>query len=160
MKYRIRKAHLDDYPALAGIWEEAVAATHDFLSPADFGRYRSKIHSYFDGVRLFAFEYTDGTIAGFAGINGDKLEMLFVRERGKGIGRTLLDFAVKEQYITGVDVNAGNTAALDFYGKYGFREVSVSPVDGEGKPYPVVHMEIEPARPQIPHGHFHGKPRT
>ncbi len=156
--YRIKRAHLNDCDTLAGIWEKAVAETHYFLSPEDFAFYRSELPSYFDGLQLFIFEYTDGKIAGFAGIKGDKLEMLFVGERGKGIGKTLLDFAVKERYVTKVDVNAQNTAAVDFYRKYGFRETGSSPIDGEGKPYPVIHMEIEPAPARMPHGHPVGIP--
>lgn len=158
MNYRIKRAHLGDCGALAEIWEEAVAQTHDFLSPEDFAFYRSALPSYFDGLQLFMFEYTDGKIAGFAGIKDDKLEMLFVGERGRGIGKILLDFAVKERYVTKVDVNAQNIAAVDFYKKYGFRETGLSPVDGEGRPYPIIHMEIESARPRMPHGHPGGMP--
>jgi len=151
--YRIKRAHLADCDTLAGIWEEAVTATHDFLAPGDFDFYRSALPSYFDGLQLFTFEYTSGKIAGFAGIRGDKLEMLFVGERGKGIGKILLDFAVKERYVTKVDVNAQNTAAAEFYRKYGFKETGLSPFDTEGKPYPIIRMEIESVRPQMPHGH-------
>lgn len=153
MKYRIRRAHLGDCPALTEIWEDAVKATHGFLSPEDFGFFRSKLPIYFDSLDLFVFEYTGGGIAGFAGIGGGTLEMLFVRDRGRGVGRVLLDFAVKERFVTKTSVNAQNAAAVAFYTGYGFRETERSPVDSEGKHYPVINMEIEPARPQMPHGH-------
>lgn len=154
--YRIRRAHLNDCPALAEIWEEAVSSTHDFLSSKDYEFYKVKLRGYFDHINLYLLEYTNnGNIAGFAGVKGDTLEMLFVRERGQGVGKALMDFAVKEKYITKVDVNSQNTRAVAFYKKYGFKEIGESPVDGEGKPYPITHMAIEPTRPAMPHGHIH-----
>lgn len=143
MKYRIRKAHLKDLSALTDIWEKAVSETHDFLSPEDFEFYRSRLAQYFDHVRIFVYECIDGPIAGFAGISGDNLEMLFVSERGKGIGKTLLDFAVIQELVTKVSVNSQNAGAFDFYNKYGFREISRSETDSEGKPYPIINMELQ-----------------
>lgn len=153
MKYRIRTAHLSDCQALSSIWEEAVLSTHDFLAKEDFDYYKSQLDKYFDNVSLFVYEYVGGGIAGFAGVSGDKLEMLFVGERGKGIGKALLDFAVKERRVSKVDVNAQNMGAVGFYRKYGFVEQSTSETDSQGKPYPIISMGIEPV---VPSGHPHG----
>jgi putative acetyltransferase len=72
------------------------------------------------------------------------MEMLFLvpKSRGKGIGRMLLEFAVAELGVNKVDVNEQNSAAVGFYEHMGFKAVGRSPVDGEGKPFPLLHMEL------------------
>ncbi len=39
-----------------------------------------------------------------------------------------------------VDVNEQNTQALDFYLRRGFHVVGRSPLDGQGRPYPLLHL--------------------
>jgi putative acetyltransferase len=39
-----------------------------------------------------------------------------------------------------VDVNEQNPAAVGFYEALGFVVVSRSPVDGDGRPFPLLHM--------------------
>ena len=54
-----------------------------------------------------------GGFAAFAGIDGDMLEMLFVapKARGKGVGRQLVEYLVRERGIRQVDVNEQNAQA-------------------------------------------------
>ena len=56
-----------------------------------------------------------GGFAAFAGIDGDMLEMLFVapKARGKGVGRQLVEYLVRERGIRQVDVNEQNAQAAD-----------------------------------------------
>ena len=56
-----------------------------------------------------------GGFAAFAGIDGDMLEMLFVapQARGKGVGRQLVEYLVRECGIRRVDVNEQNGARRD-----------------------------------------------
>ncbi len=44
--------------------------------------------------------------------------------------------------MTKVDVNEQNPQAVGFYEHMGFRLVSKSELDGEGKPYPILHMQL------------------
>jgi len=69
--------------------------------------------------------------------------MLFLdpAHMGKGIGRQLLDYAIAEMGARTVDVNEQNPNALAFYKHCGFTVTGRSPVDGMGKPYPLIHME-------------------
>lgn len=41
-----------------------------------------------------------------------------------------------------VDVNEQNAGAHAFYKKYGFVQTGRSELDGAGKPYPLIHMEL------------------
>jgi putative acetyltransferase len=41
-----------------------------------------------------------------------------------------------------VDVNEQNEQALGFYRHLGFEVVGRSPLDGQGKPYPLLHMTL------------------
>ena len=70
--------------------------------------------------------------------------MLFISPdaRGKGIGSMLATHAIKELGATKVDVNEQNEQALGFYQHIGFSVTGRSPVDGQGKPYPLLHMAL------------------
>ena len=84
---------------------------------------------------------------GFMGFNWPQIEMLFVEPEffGHGIGKTLLAFTQKRAIAAGatltLDVNEQNPAALAFYKRMGFTVTGRSPLDGQGRPYPLVHME-------------------
>lgn len=70
--------------------------------------------------------------------------MLFMHPdyRGKGIGKVLLTYAVEALGLRKVDVNEQNEGAVGFYRHYGFEVVGRSELDGTGKPYPILHMEL------------------
>lgn len=132
-----------EYPELVAIWRSAVRATHDFLEETDFHRIEGRLASaYFPAVFLIVAE-RDGRPVGFAGVADGALEMLFVSDtaRGHGIGTALLDAATSEHGVTRVDVNEQNAGARRFYLARGFVEVGRSPVDGDGRPYPILHLE-------------------
>ena len=78
----------------------------------------------------------------FAGIKGQKLEMLFVsaENRGKGIGKRLLQYAVDNHGVSEVVVNEQNAQAAGFYLHVGF-VCKRSDVDEQGNPYPILYMK-------------------
>jgi len=41
---------------------------------------------------------------------------------------------------TTTDVNEQNSQAVGFYGKMGFKRTGRSPVDDQGRPYPLIHL--------------------
>ncbi len=41
---------------------------------------------------------------------------------------------------TALDVNEQNEGAVRFYAARGFAEVGRSPLDGEGRPFPLLHL--------------------
>lgn len=139
----IREIKETDYPRLIEIWESAVIHTHDFLKKEDFLYYKEQLPTYFQYVTLFGFE-KEGCLVGFIGISEGNVEMLFVdnSHRGTGIGKNLILHAINNLQVTKVDANEQNIQAVCFYKHIGFNVVSRSELDGEGKEYPILHMEL------------------
>lgn len=132
-----------EWPALVCIWRSAVEATHDFITAADIDRYESKmITDYFPHVVLWvAADATDQPV-GFIGMSDHHIEMLFVDpgHHGSGAGTALLNHVGAHHARLIVDVNEQNPAAIGFYRHQGFIEIGRSPLDAEGKPFPLLHL--------------------
>lgn len=134
-----------DHLQLIEIWESSVRATHHFLAEADLQALKPLIlEQYFDAVDLRCAKNAQGEILGFCGVHDGNIEMLFISPdaRGKGVGALLAAHAIKMQGATKVDVNEQNEQALGFYQHLGFKVTGRSPVDGQGKPYPLLHMAL------------------
>ena len=134
-----------DYTELVELWERSVRATHGFLADSDIEYLRPIIlEQYFDAVELKCAKDSYGKILGFSGVAEGNLEMLFVDPQsiGQGVGSALCTYAIKELGVTKVDVNEQNPQALGFYEHIGFRVVGRSALDGQGKPFPLLHMEL------------------
>nr|WP_269203838.1 GNAT family N-acetyltransferase [Pseudodesulfovibrio alkaliphilus] len=93
-----------------------------------------------------------GDILGFMGCVGNRVEMLFVAPAffGRGIGSTLLIHGIRTLGATSVDVNEQNHGATAFYLHHGFEVAGRSPVDGTGKPYPLLHLRLPPKACPLP----------
>lgn len=140
----IRPAKASDYPSLLDIWLRAVRATHHFLQASDIEALKPQlVDHYFPAVDLWVAE-SNGHALGFIGLNDHHVEMLFVDpdHHGKGIGRTLLDYVRGFSTSLSVDVNEQNPQAVGFYLHYGFVQTGRSPLDGEGRPFPLLHMKL------------------
>ena len=136
----------EEHPALVAIWRGAVDATHDFLAEADRDDIEAKLQSeYFPAVVLSVAEQ-DGRPVGFAGTLDGNLEMLFIdaSRRGAGIGTALLSYAITEHGVCRVDVNEQNASAAAFYTRRGFEIVGRSDTDEAGRPYPMLHLRLNP----------------
>lgn len=133
-----------DFPILIDIWERSVRATHDFLPELEIKNLKPLIlNEYFHHVLLYKYTH-DEKIIGFIGVSRDNIEMLFIDPefRGQGIGKALTTFAISELKIKKVDVNEQNLQAVEFYKKLGFELMARSELDGQGKPYPILHLKI------------------
>ena len=139
----IRKIRTEEQGRLIEIWESAVLATHDFLAVADFAYFKENLPTYFSFVTLWGYEQK-GQLVGFIGVALNSLEMLFIDQevRGKGIGKLLIQYGIQELGITRVEVNEQNEQAVGFYEHMGFRPVNRMEVDGQGKPYPILQMDL------------------
>lgn len=130
---------------LLAVWESSVRATHDFLSEADIRRISAYVPDAFGSVETLVLAHDgDGFLSGFAGVTGDELEMLFItpKSQGGGIGKALLRVAMEGYGVTRLDVNEQNGRARGFYEHMGFEVTSRSATDGNGDPFPILHMRL------------------
>jgi putative acetyltransferase len=143
--WQIRPARDAEQETLVALWERSVRATHDFLTEADIGELRPQVFEALshDALELWVLtERTDAPV-GFMGLVDDEIAALFLDPagRGRGGGRRLVAHAqeLRGTSLT-VDVNEQNPAAVGFYEALGFVVVSRSPLDGDGRPFPLLHM--------------------
>ena len=130
--------------ALADVWERSVRATHDFLLPGEVERLRAVVPDALEGVPRLLVAEEAGTPVGFLGADGDFVEMLFVDPgwRGRGVGRVLMSRATEALGAREVSVNEQNPQAVGFYEHLGFSVYRRTPVDDDGRPYPLLYMRL------------------
>lgn len=141
----IRQATNADHPQLLDLWLRAVRATHHFLQETDIEALLAQLRDvYLPAVELWMAEDAVNGPLGFIGLNESHVEMLFIEpdRRGEGIGRALLDHARRSRGQISVDVNEQNPEAVGFYLDYGFIQTGRSPLDGEGRPFPLLHLSL------------------
>ncbi|MFC5707183.1 GNAT family N-acetyltransferase [Aeromonas eucrenophila] len=144
---QIEPVERGSYQILIALWEASVRASHHFLQEDDIAALRPLIlEHYFDAVTLNCAKGEDGEIVGFCGVADGNLEMLFVAPTamGQGVGRQLVEHAIARQNVSRVDVNEQNEGAFGFYRRLGFVVVGRSALDGQGRPYPLLHMALAP----------------
>lgn len=132
----------EHYLTLIDIWEKAVRATHTFLPERNIEELKPLIlQHYFDAVELRGAVDND-KLVGFIGVVDANIEMLFVTPEvfGCGVGRSLVEYAFENLNAEKVDVNEQNPRAIGFYEKMGFEKVGRSELDGQGNPFPLIHM--------------------
>lgn len=147
MSIAIRPGRPEDHPALLEIWLHAVRATHDFLIEPEIQAMLPLLRDqYLASVELWVATGPDGAPEGFMGLDGSKVEMLFVDpdRHGRGTGRALLAHAAALKGDLTLDVNEQNPGAVAFYRRCGFHETGRSPLDGQGQPFPLIHMTSAP----------------
>ncbi|HQW83014.1 MAG TPA: GNAT family N-acetyltransferase [Ferruginibacter sp.] len=145
--YHLSKVTKEEYPAMLQLWEASVRATHHFLTNDNILELKNIIitQNVFDLVDVFVARNEQNKIIGIMGLHEDQLAMLFVAPDfiGKGVGKMLIQYALAEHNIKKVEVNEQNPAAISFYEKFGFKEVSRTEMDAYGNPYPIIKMEIK-----------------
>ena len=162
----IRLATDADHESLTLLWRRSVVATHHFLPPGEVERLFEDVRTlYLPGVEALWLAETADTKAeagcpntaraarsaahpvGFMGCNGPQVEMLFVDPDffRRGVGGALLAHAKAAHQRLTLDVNEQNPQARAFYERQGFRVVGRSALDGQGMPYPLLHMEWQGA---------------
>ena len=131
---------------LLNIWEDSVRSTHLFLSDAEILQIRQYVPQALHAVQhlLIAENMFDTPIA-FMGIEQKRLEMLFLSpmERGKGIGKQMLQYGIQHYGIQEVTVNEQNPQAAGFYRHLGFETYKRTDCDEEGNPYPLLYMRLK-----------------
>ena len=139
----IYPAQQSDFEAITTVWEASVRATHHFLQDADIRALRPLVREqYLPTVELRVYRDEQQNIVGFLGVAENRLEMLFVAPQvfGLGIGKQLLRYAIEQLNVSELDVNEQNPQALGFYQNQGFVITGRSPLDGQGNPFPLLHL--------------------
>ncbi|MBY4890371.1 acetyltransferase [Pantoea sp. DY-15] len=143
----IYPAQRSDFAAITIVWEASVRATHHFLQDADIRALRPLVREqYLPMVELRVYRDEQQNIVGFLGVAENRLEMLFVAPQvfGLGIGKQLLRYAIEQMNVSELDVNEQNPQALGFYQHQGFVITGRSPLDGQGNPFPLLHLRYAP----------------
>lgn len=144
----LRKSTPADGPRALDIWKRAVDATHHFLTPEDRRAIEAEVAAFLPQAPLdLAVDAADRAIA-FMLLDGNRMEALFVDPayRGSGVGRLLVQHALSRHPGLCTDVNAQNGQAIGFYERLGFQAIGRSGQDGQGRPYPLIHLRHPPGR--------------
>jgi len=139
----IRRATPSDRDVLADIWLKSVRATHHFLSEEDIQEFLPIVRNVaLVELELWVLESDSGEAIGFLGMNGSKMEALFLAPEflRRGGGRMLVEHARKLKGELTVDVNEQNRDAVRFYRACGFVIEGRSELDGTGRAFPLLHM--------------------
>lgn len=130
---------------LLKVWESAVRQTHTFLSESEILRIKGYVPDAIGNVAslLVSMDESDIPVA-FLGLEGSRIEMLFVdtSHRGQGIGKQLVAFAIENYAASEVTVNEQNPLAIGFYKHMGFQTYKRTDFDEEGNTYPLLYMHL------------------
>ena len=139
----IRRGTPQDVPRAIEIWRSAVDATHAFLKPRDRADIDEMVaNEFLPNAELWLAVDENDKVAGFLVMDGEMIDALFVdpAAHGRGFGTALLNQALRLSPHATVDASEQATNALPFYLSRGFRIVGRSETDGQGRPYPLIHL--------------------
>ena len=134
---------------LLEVWEDSVKATHLFLSNEEIKNIKEYVPQALKEIEhLIIMENENHAQVAFMGIECTKLEMLFIKnsERGKGLGKQLLNYGIENYDVNELTVNEQNPNAKGFYEHMGFKTYKRTDVDEQGNPYPILYMRLEKYR--------------
>ena len=129
---------------LLKVWESSVKATYLFLSEDEIENIKKYVPQSLKEVPyLIIIENKNQIPVGFMGITEQHLEMLFIsnEERGKGLGKKLLQYGIEKYSINDLAVNEQNPLAKGFYEHMGFEVYKRTERDEQGNPYPLLYMK-------------------
>lgn len=130
--------------ALVSVWDASVRASHDFLTADDICRLTPCVSEGLAAIATLVVARRGGAPVGFMGIEGRKIEMLFLAPAlfGQGLGRRMVTLALDTYGVTHVDVNEQNPSATAFYERMGFHTFRRDALDDQGNPFPILHMAL------------------
>lgn len=132
---------------LLEVWESSVRATHLFLSNDEIKCIKKYVPQALNEItHLIIAKNEAGSPVAFMGIENGTLEILFIssEERGRGLGKRLIQYGIKRYAVERLAVNEQNSQAKGFYEHMGFRVYKRTDQDEQGKPYPLLYMSLSP----------------
>lgn len=138
----LRPARAADHAALVDVWRRSVDASHDFLAPGAAEEIEAEVRRALGAVAEQWLVEAGVRPVAFLGCTGPHVDMLFVAPGyfRHGLGTRLLTHARRRHGPLAVEVNEANAAAHAFYRARGFVVTERSPVDSEGRPYPLLRL--------------------
>lgn len=127
------------------VWEDSVRKTHLFLAEDAIAEIKQFIPEALREVAHLVVSVNDSEEPiGFLGVQDRAIEMLFIspNQRGKGIGKELVRYGIKTFATNHVTVNEQNPQAIGFYEHLGFKVYKRTEIDEQGRPYPLLYMEL------------------
>lgn len=110
--------------SLVEVWEKSVRVTHLFLSDSEIENIKDYVPQALRGIEnLVIAEDGNHIPVAFMGIEEGSLEMLFItpKERGKGLGKQLIQYGIEKYSVKSLAVNEQNPQAKGFYEHMGFQ---------------------------------------
>ena len=127
---------------LLEVWEKSVRATHLFLSDREIKNIKEYVPQALNGIAHLMIDAGEaGRAVAFMGIEDGTLEMLFIspEERGKGLGKRLIEYGIESYSVERLAVNEQNPQAKKFYEHMGFHVIKWTGLDEQGNPYPLLY---------------------
>lgn len=104
--------------SLVEVWEKSVRVTHLFLSDSEIENIKDYVPQVLRGIESLVIAEDGNHIpVAFMGIEEGSLEMLFIapKERGKGLGKQLIQYGIEKYSVKSLAVNEQNPQAKGFY---------------------------------------------
>ena len=117
----IRKFRNEDLEQIMQLWLQANVQAHGFIEKTYWKSHYSEVRKMMPEAEIYVFDSEDG-ILGFLGLQEDYIAGIFVGEnnRGRGIGKHLLQCAKQNHDSLSLHVYLKNERAVRFYEKEGF----------------------------------------
>ena len=132
----IRPYSSGDLDAVLDVWYQASVVAHSFLPEEFFENERRQIADQWLPVAETVVYETGDRVVGFLALIGNEVGGIFVDPgyQGRGIGRALMDHALRLHSVLELDVFEANTVGRRFYDAYGFVAVGRQMNDVAGQP--------------------------
>lgn len=119
----IRALQTTDLEAVTSLWLAANLQAHAFIAPEYWEGNRNLMRELLVQAEVYVYENGE-EIQGFAGMNGNYIEGIFVSPgmQSFGIGKALLDFLKMQKSALHLNVYQKNPRAIRFYAREGFQK--------------------------------------
>lgn len=123
----IRKFEKSDTDRVISIWLKENIIAHAFIDRQYWLNHLENVKNALAQAEVYIYD-ANGETAGFAGLNGDYIEGIFVdgKYQSKGIGKALLNHIKKTHSELTLNAYVKNKKAIQFYIKEKFKIIKIS----------------------------------
>lgn len=117
----IRKFRNEDLEQIMQLWLQSNVQAHSFIEKTYWKSHYSEVRKMMPEAEIYVFDSGEG-ILGFIGLQEDYIAGIFTEEnnRGRGIGKHLLQCAKQNHSSLSLHVYLKNERAVRFYEREGF----------------------------------------